>query len=43
MHTALTSLDFMTPKSGYRKAGTKAAAPRGTASETQYTAVTIST
>lgn len=42
-YTTLTSLDFMTPNSGYRKAGTRAAAPRGTASDTQYIAVTIST
>lgn len=39
----LTSLDLRTPKSGYKNAGTNAAAPRGTASDTQYTAVTIST
>lgn len=42
-NTLLTSLDLRTPKSGYKNAGTNAAAPRGTASDTQYTAVTIST
>lgn len=42
-YRCLTSLDLSTPNRGKRNAGTNAAAPSGTASDTQYTAVTIST